>query len=80
MTGTGTRMTEVTTIALCTSCSRAKKGEKHDINNYRPISVLPIITGIFERHISTCLIDFLDKHNLIIISLALDGIILVKPP
>ena len=30
-----------------------KKGEKHDINNYRPISVLPIITGIFERHIST---------------------------
>ena len=39
--------------------------EKHDINNYRPISVLPIITGIFERHISTCLIDFLDKHELI---------------
>ena len=26
-----------------------KKGDKHDINNYR----LPIITGIFERHIST---------------------------
>ena len=42
-----------------------KKGDKHDINNYRPISVLPIITGIFERHISTCLIDFLDKHKLI---------------
>ena len=42
-----------------------KKGEKQDINNYRPISVLPIITGIFERHISTCLIDFLDKHKLI---------------
>ena len=29
------------------------------------ISVLPIITGIFERHISTCLVDFLDKHKLI---------------
>ena len=42
-----------------------KKGEKHDINNYIHISVLPIITGIFERHISTCLIDFLDKHKLI---------------
>ena len=42
-----------------------KKGEKHDINNYRPIFVLPIITGIFERRISTCLIDFLDKHKLI---------------
>ena len=42
-----------------------KKGEKHDINNYRPISVLPIITGIFERYISTCLIGFLDEHKLI---------------
>ena len=42
-----------------------KKGEKQDINNYRPISVLPVITGIFERHISTTLIDFLDKHKLI---------------
>ena len=41
-----------------------KKGEKHDINNYRPISVLPIITGIFERYISTCLIGFLDEHIL----------------
>ena len=42
-----------------------KKGEKQDINNYRPVSVLPVITGIFERHISTCLINFLDKHKLI---------------
>ena len=42
-----------------------KKGEKQDINNYRPISVLPVITGIFERHISTCLISFLDAHKLI---------------
>ena len=42
-----------------------KKGEKHNINNYRPVSVLPVITGIFERHISTCLINFLDKHKLI---------------
>ena len=27
--------------------------------------MLPVITGIFERHISTCLINFLDKHKLI---------------
>ena len=27
-----------------------KKGDKHDINNYR---LLLLITGIFERHIST---------------------------
>lgn len=42
-----------------------KKGEKTDINNYRPISVLPIITGIFERHVSNCLVNFLEEHNLI---------------
>ena len=57
-----------------------KKGEKHDVNNYRPISVLPIITGIFERYISTCLIGFLDEHiNLsMTISQALDAIIHVR--
>ena len=27
--------------------------------------MLPVITGIFERHILTCLINFLDKHKLI---------------
>ena len=42
-----------------------QKSEKQDINNYRSISVLPVITGIFERHISTCLINFLDAHKLI---------------
>lgn len=42
-----------------------KRGEKSDINNYRPISVLPIITGVFERHISKCLVSFLEQHRLI---------------
>ena len=42
-----------------------KRGEKSDINNFRPISVLPIITGVFERHISKCLVSFLEQHGLI---------------
>ena len=42
-----------------------KKGEKTDINNYRPISVLPVIIGIFERHVSNCLVDFLEGHDLV---------------
>ena len=44
-----------------------KKGENHDINNYRRISVLPVITGIFERyiHVNTSLIGFLDEQKLI---------------
>ena len=42
-----------------------KKGSKADINNYRPISVLPIIKSIFERHISNCLVDYLESNNLL---------------
>ena len=42
-----------------------KKGERSDINNYRPISVLPVITGIFERHVSSCLISFLETYKLV---------------
>ena len=26
-----------------------KKGRKEDVNNYRPISVLPIVAKVFER-------------------------------
>ena len=42
-----------------------KKGSKADINNYRPISVLPIINSIFERHISNCLVDYLESNSLL---------------
>ena len=42
-----------------------KKGNKSDPNNYRPISVLPIISSIFETHISNCVTKFMDTHNLI---------------
>ena len=42
-----------------------KKGNKADINNYRPISVLPIINSIFERHICNYLIDYLESNNLL---------------
>ena len=57
-----------------------KKGEKTDINNYRPISVLPVIIGIFERHVSNCLVDFLEGHDLVYNSnLVSERDILVKP-
>jgi len=29
-----------------------KKGDKHDKNKYRPISILPVILLILERHVS----------------------------
>ena len=42
-----------------------KKGSKADVNNYRPISVLPIINSIFERHISNCLVNYLESNSLL---------------
>ena len=45
--------------------SLLKGAEKADPNNYRPISVLPIISKIFERHLSNQLLAFVNKHDLL---------------
>ena len=42
-----------------------KKGSKSDLNNYRPISVLPTVTKLFEEIIYQQLYDYLDKNNLL---------------
>ena len=41
-----------------------KKGPRYDKSNYRPISVLPILSLIFERHVSIQLKMFLEECNL----------------
>ena len=40
-----------------------KKGSKSDLNNYRPISVLPIVSKLFEKIIYQQLYDYLDKKK-----------------
>ena len=40
-----------------------KCGDKSDPNNYRPISVLPLISKIMERAIQSQLVAFLTKTN-----------------
>ena len=42
-----------------------KSGSKSDKNNYRPISVLPVLSSIFERHVKNCLVGFLETYDLI---------------
>ena len=42
-----------------------KKGEKSDVGNYRPISVLSVLNKIFEKLIYKRLYNFFDKYKLI---------------
>ena len=43
-----------------------KSGSKTDPSNYRPISILPTISKIFERHVNKHLMGFLNKHKLLL--------------
>ena len=42
-----------------------KKGSKTDPRNYRPISLLPLMSKELERIVHEQTIDFLDKHNIL---------------
>ena len=42
-----------------------KSGPKSVKGNYRPISVLPVMSLIFERHVSSCLRHYLESNNLL---------------
>ena len=42
-----------------------KKGDKTDAENYRPISVLPLLNKVFEKIIHSRLVAFIDKHNIL---------------
>lgn len=42
-----------------------KQGERSDLNNYRPISIILIVAKVFERIIYDQLYDYLAKNDLI---------------
>ena len=42
-----------------------KSDNEQSINNYRPISVLPYYSKIFEKVITNHVIDFLEKSNIL---------------
>ena len=42
-----------------------KQGEHSDLNNYRPISVIPVVAKVFERIIYDQLYDYFTVHKLI---------------
>ena len=42
-----------------------KKGNKDDINNYRPISILTSLSKIFDKVLQTRLLKHLTDHNIL---------------
>ena len=42
-----------------------KDGPRDDVNNYRPIAVLPVLSKILERHVTKSLTNYLNENNLI---------------
>lgn len=42
-----------------------KEGNKSDVSNLRPISLLPLIGKLLERIMHTQLVSYLDEHNLL---------------
>lgn len=45
-----------------------KKGDPNDISNYRPISILPIFSKIFEKVLKNQIVKYFDDNNLFVCS------------
>ena len=45
-----------------------KGGPNNDPSNYRPISILPVISKVIEKHVTKHLFAYLNKYKLIHIS------------
>ena len=54
-----------------------KKGDKQCIKNYRPISLLPVCSKVFERLLYNSMLSFFSENDLISLkSLVLDQVVL----
>ena len=49
----------------CVNPEVHKEGDKYDVNNYRPISVLPVLYKIIERAVHKQLYSFLTDNNIL---------------
>ena len=47
------------------SCSHFKKNDKTEVRNYRPVSILSMISKVFERVVYVQLETYLDERKLL---------------
>ncbi len=52
-------------LSLSMVVSLFKKGDQENVSNYRPISLLPVLSKILEKIVSNQLLDFLLRNNLL---------------
>ena len=57
------KFTDILKKVKVTSCF--KKGDKHDKPNYRPISILPVLSKVIEKHVSEHVKSYLDSNKLL---------------
>ena len=53
-------------LKIAKSIPLYKGDDKRLLNNYRPISVLPAFSKFVERLIYKCLLDFLNKNDILV--------------
>ena len=63
------RCLEMAVFPSSEKCSKItpvyKSGERTSMDNYRPISVLPVISKVFERVVHNQLYDYLEANNML---------------
>ena len=52
-------------LKIAKVCPIYKNNDRHDIKNYRPISVLPAISKIFEKALAIRIENYMNKYNLV---------------
>ena len=57
-----------------------KNGPHEELNNYRPISVLPILSKVLEKHVHDSLSIFLHQHEVLYTTQGFEQVIHVKLP